>query len=135
MKSGGFLGYGDPMVATGYTRPSPGAPWTSALGLHGRHGSAAGGVFATAADLLAFDHALRTHLLLDARMTAWFLGNPADEERARAVAAYGIAGGAQGANASLESNGTWTIVTLGNLDPPNAVRVGEALAGALNAGR
>jgi len=44
---------------------------------------------------------------------------------------YGIAGGAPGANASLESNGVWTIVTLGNLDPPNAVRVGEALASAL----
>jgi hypothetical protein len=42
-----------------------------------------------------------------------------------------FAGGAPGANASLESNGVWTIVTLGNLDPPNAVRVGEALASAL----
>jgi hypothetical protein len=44
---------------------------------------------------------------------------------------YGIAGGARGANASLESNGAWTVVTLGNLDPPNAVRVGTAIAGAL----
>ena len=44
---------------------------------------------------------------------------------------YGIAGGALGANASLESNGVWTVVTLGNLDPPNAVRVGTAIAGSL----
>jgi hypothetical protein len=30
---------------------------------------------------------------------------------------YGIASGAQGANASRESNEPWTIVTLGNLAP------------------
>ena len=135
MKSAGFLAYGDAGVAPGYTRPSAAAPWRTALGLHGRHGSAAGGAFATAADLLAFDNALRTRVLLDAKTTAWYFDNPADETRARAADAYGIAGGAKGANASLESNGTWTIVTLGNLYPPNAVRVGEALAGALYAGR
>ena len=131
MKSAGFPAYGDPNVAPGYTRRSPDAPWTSAIGLHGHHGSAAGGSFATVADLLAFDNALRTRVLLDAKTTAWFFENPSDENRARAMDPYGIAGGAQGANASLESNGTWTVVTLGNLDPPNAVRVGEALSAAL----
>ncbi len=131
MKRTGFLGYGDAGVAPGYTRISPDAPWTSALALHGRHGSAAGGAFATAADLLAFDNALRTHVLLDAKTTAWYFGNPADETAARAADEVGIAGGSPGANASLESNGTWAIVALGNVDPPNAVRVGTALAGAL----
>jgi hypothetical protein len=48
---------------------------------------------------------------------------------------YGIAGGAPGANSSLESNGVWTVITLGNLDPPNAVRVGTALAEALYGNR
>ena len=89
------------------------------------------GAYATARDLLAFDNAIRTRVLLDARMTAWFFDNPADQSRARATDRYGIAGGAPGANASLESNGAWTIVSLGNLDPPNAVRVGEVLASAL----
>jgi hypothetical protein len=131
MKTAGFLAYGDARVATGYTRPSPDAPWTSARGLHGHHGSAAGGSFGTARDLLAFDNAIRTHVLLDAKMTAWYFGNPADANRPRAMDPYGIAGGALGANASLESNGVWAVVTLGNLDPPNAVRVGTTLAGAL----
>jgi CubicO group peptidase (beta-lactamase class C family) len=135
MKRAGFLTYGDAGVAPGYTRPSPAAPWTPALGRHGHHGSGAGGAFATAADLLAFDSALRTRVLLDAKTTAWYFENPADETLARAMDGYGIAGGADGANASLESNGTWTIVTLGNLDPPNAVRVGVAIAGALYASR
>lgn len=131
MSTAGFLAFGDPQVALGYTRQSPSQPWTSALTLHGHHGSAAGGAYATARDLLAFDNALRTHVLLDAKTTAWFFENPADESRPRAMDEYGILGGAPGANASLESNGAWTIVTLGNLDPPNAQRVGTALSQAL----
>jgi len=131
MKTAGFLAFGDPQVALGYTRSSSDQPWTSALEMHGHHGSAAGGAYATVRDLLAFDNAIRTRVLLDAKTTAWFFENPADQSRARALDDYGIAGGAPGANASLESNGAWTIVTLGNLDPPNAVRVGTALATAL----
>jgi hypothetical protein len=102
--------------------------------MHGHHGSAAGGAYATVGDLLAFDTAIRARVLLDAKMTAWFFENPADESRTRAMDPYGIAGGAPGANASLESNGAYAIVTLGNLDPPNAVRVGEVLAHALYGG-
>ena len=131
MKTAGFLAFDDPQVAMGYTRKAPDQPWISAINMHGHHGSAAGGAYATARDLLAFDNAIRTRVLLDARMTAWFFDNPADQSRARATDRYGIAGGAPGANASLESNGAWTIVSLGNLDPPNAVRVGEVLASAL----
>ncbi len=134
MKTAGFLAYGDPKVAPGYTRTSPGAPLTSAIDLHGHHGSAAGGAYATAGDLLAFDNALRTHVLLDAKTTAWYFDNPEDQTLPRAKDTFGIAGGAPGANTSLESNGTWTIVTLGNLDPPNAVRVGATLSRALYGG-
>jgi len=131
MKTAGFLAYGDPDVAEGYTRESPDAPWKSAVTMHGHHGSAAGGSYGTVRDLLAFDNAIRTHVLLDAKGTAWFFENPSDAAKPRAMDGYGIAGGARGANASLESNGAWTVVTLGNLDPPNAVRVGTAIAGAL----
>ncbi|HKW02736.1 MAG TPA: serine hydrolase domain-containing protein [Vicinamibacterales bacterium] len=131
MTTAGFLAYGDPDVAPPYTRRTPDAPWSSAIGMHGRHGSAAGGAFGTVRDLLAFDTAIRTHVLIDAKTTAWFFDNPADERAPRALDAYGIAGGATGANASLESDGTWAVITLGNLDPPNAVRVGTAIAGAL----
>ena len=135
MTTAGFLAYGDPDVAPPYTRRTPDAPWTSAIGMHGHHGSAAGGVFGTVRDLLAFDTAIRTHVLLDAKTTAWFFDNAADENHPRALDPYGIAGGAQGANASLESDGNWAVITLGNLDPPNAVRVGTAIAGALRGGR
>ena len=135
LTTAGFLAYVDPDVAPPYTQRTPDAPWSSAIGMHGSHGSAAGGVFGTARDLLAFDTAIRTRVLLDAKTTAWFFDNPADEQLPRALDAYGIAGGAPGANASLESDGTWAVITLGNLDPPNAVRVGTAIAGALRGGR
>jgi CubicO group peptidase (beta-lactamase class C family) len=131
MKTAGFLAYGDSDVALGYTRTSPDSPWTSAIDKHGHHGSAAGGSYGTVRDLLAFDNAIRTHVLLDGASTAWFFENPSDANTPRAMDAYGIAGGARGANASLESNGAWTVVVLGNLDPPNAVRMGTAIAGAL----
>jgi CubicO group peptidase (beta-lactamase class C family) len=134
MRRAGFLAFGDPDVALGYSRRAPDQPWTSAIDLHGHHGSAAGGAYATARDLLAFDNALRTHVLLGAKGTAWYFDNPADRDAPRAMDPYGIAGGAPGANASLESNGVWTVVVVGNLDPPNAVRVGTALAAALYGG-
>ena len=80
MKTAGFLAYGDPEVAPAYTRPSPSAPWASADTAHGHRGSAAGGSYGTVRDLLAFDNAIRTHALLDAKMTAWFFDNPADAD-------------------------------------------------------
>jgi D-alanyl-D-alanine carboxypeptidase len=135
MQTAGFFAYGDPDVAPGYTRRSPDAPWTSAVGMHGHHGSAAGGSYGTVRDLLAFDTAIRTRVLLDEKSTAWFFESPSAATTPRARDAYGIAGGAPGANSSLESNGAWTIVVLGNLDPPNAVRMGTAIAGALYGAR
>jgi D-alanyl-D-alanine carboxypeptidase len=115
-------------VAIGYTRQGPGTPGTLRTNetMHGAAGSAAGGAYATAADLLAFDSALRDGRLLDAKMTAWVLGGGGGTGR-RAAAPLGIAGGAPGCNADLESDGTWTVVVVGNLDPPNAVRVGKAI--------
>ena len=131
MKTAGFLAYGDPKVALGYTRPTPDDAWTSAVSLHGHHGSAAGGAYATARDLLAFDEAIRMRVLLDAKTTAWYFNNPSDAATPRAMDHYAIAGGAPGANASIGTTGAWTIVVLGNLDPPNAVRLGDPLARAL----
>jgi D-alanyl-D-alanine carboxypeptidase len=130
MKTAGFLTAADANVAPGYTRASPSSPWTSAASQHPARGSAAGGSFGGVRDLLAFDSALRTHTFFDARTTAWFLRSEA-AAGPRALARYAIAGGAPGANTSLESGAGWTIVTLGNLDPPNASRVGRALATAL----
>ena len=103
----------------------------SNVAMHGAAGSAAGGGYATAADLLAFDSALRTGTLLDAQRTGWMLnGGPAGS--GRAAGGLGVAGGAPGINAALESDGTWTIVVLANLDPPAATSVAQAIRKALS---
>jgi CubicO group peptidase (beta-lactamase class C family) len=127
MTTAGFLSYGDAGVAMGYTGQTG---ELSAIDNHGRRGSAAGGSFGRAADLLAFDNALRERRLLDAKGTAWFYGAE-PVETGRAAGAIGIAGGARGANCVLDANGTWTIAVTGNLDPPNAGRVGQAIRAAL----
>lgn len=115
-------------VARGYTRRSPegGAVLKDNADMHGVAGSAAGGAYATAADLLAFDNALREHRLADASTTAWVLGNDLPTT-GRAGGELGIAGGAPGVNAILESNGTWTTIVLANLDPPAAGQLGTGL--------
>ena len=123
-----------PRTAIGYTRRngpgSPDGPLQPNIARLGASGSAAGGGYATAADLLAFDTALRTGVLLDPARTGWVLNSgPAGPGRARG--GLGAAGGAPGLNADLESDGTWTVVVLANLDPPAAERVGRAIHRAL----
>jgi CubicO group peptidase (beta-lactamase class C family) len=117
-------------AAIGYTRRGGPGPDSGPLrpngSLHGSSGSGAGGGYATAADLLAFDTALRTGKLLDPTRTAWMLNVPA-VEGSRARAAIGAAGGAPGINAALESDGVWTVVVLANLDPPAATDLAQAL--------
>jgi CubicO group peptidase (beta-lactamase class C family) len=131
MTGAGFVGYGDPDVAPGYTRQgSANGTLVSNVAMHGRHGSAAGGAYARAVDLLAFDNAVREGRLLDARMTGWYF-EAAPITNGRATGAIGIAGGAPGTNAVLESDGTWTIIVVGNLDPPNAMRVATAIGRGL----
>ena len=129
MKGAGFLAMDDlqPDVAIGYTRPTGGGEGALQANhaMHGQRGSAAGGSYARAADLLAFDNALREKRLLDPKMTAWFLGGEAAPGRARG--SLGIAGGAPGVNAILESDGVWTVAVVGNLDPPTAERLGVGL--------
>jgi CubicO group peptidase (beta-lactamase class C family) len=116
-------------AAIGYTRRGQGpadGPLHPNGSMHGRSGSAAGGSYATATDLLAFDTAVRTGTLLDPARTAWMF-NASSVEPGRARAAIGAAGGAPGINAALESNGTWTVVALANLDPPAAVELAQSL--------
>ena len=121
-------------TATGYTRRTgpgrPDGPLRPNTSMHGVSGSAAGGGYATAADLLAFDTALRSGALLDPARTGWMLGSgPAGPGRARG--GLGVAGGAPGINAAIEADGTWTIVVLANLDPPAAIGVAQAIRHAL----
>ena len=103
--------------AVGYTRRSPdrGGALRPNTDMMGAAGSAAGGGFATAADLLA-----------DARQTAWLLDIPAVTP-GRSQGHLGAAGGAPGINAVLESNAEWAVVVLANLDPPSAEQLGRAI--------
>ncbi len=123
MKAAGFLRGDRPAadVAQSYSRELPGSAGrlANAREAHGAAGSAAGGCYATAADLLAFDEALRTGRLLDAARTAWILGDVVSTA-ARAPGAIAIAGGAPGVNAQLESDEAWAVAVVANLDPPAA---------------
>lgn len=107
-------------IALGYTRRGPrtsgaaGAPpLVSSVALHGMAGSAAGGSYSTALDLLAF---------VNAAKAGAFPGANGD---------MGIAGGAPGTSAVIESSGEWTVIVLTNLDPPTGEELGTAIARAL----
>ena len=115
-------------VSYGHVR-GPNAPYENTRPLHGAAGSGAGGAYATAKDLLAFDEALRNGRLVDTKTTAWVLrGEP---KAGRNDAEMGIGGGGPGTNAVLESGGTWTVIVTANVDPPVPETVGVALARAL----
>ncbi|HEX8693507.1 MAG TPA: serine hydrolase domain-containing protein [Longimicrobium sp.] len=111
-----------PNTALGYTRGGPGTPGTGPLRrndetLPGR-GSAAGGGYSTARDLLRFVQALRERRIAN--------GPPAG---------IGIAGGAPGINASLDGDlpGGYDLVVLANLDPPAAEAIARQVRAWLGA--
>jgi D-alanyl-D-alanine carboxypeptidase len=106
----------NPNVAIGYTQQTGDKRLLSNVLMHGASGSAAGGGYATAADLMSYAEALRH-------------GRIPDVPPAKDV---GIAGGAPGINSVLEQNGPWTVIVLSNLDPPAAEDVGRSLARALS---
>jgi CubicO group peptidase (beta-lactamase class C family) len=120
-------------TAQQYSRQLPGSKGSlqNAREAHGVTGSAAGGAYASAGDLLAFDDAMRTGKLLDDKMAAWFLESEPAAAGTRARGGIGIAGGAPGTNALLESDERWAVAVVGNLDPPASVGVGQAIKRAL----
>ncbi len=124
-----------PSAARPYGRPTPGSPLQDVSSWHGPAASAAGGLYATAGDLLAFDNALREFRLLGREKTAAVLDQAGLPKGRRAGGRAGFAGGAPGSNALLLGDGEWTVVVLCNLDPPIAMAVGEALFAALQAHR
>jgi D-alanyl-D-alanine carboxypeptidase len=129
MTGAGFLSYGEPKVALGYERE--GDQLVHRTAEDGRRGSAAGGVFMRAADLLAFDTAIRDGRLLNPKMTAWYL-RLTEEPKGRASGRNAIAGGTGGANAVMDATAAWGVFVVSNLDPPAANRLAPAIVGALN---
>ena len=103
----------EPDIAQGYTRRGGDGSLTNNLAMHGVTGSAAGGGYSTALDLLTYVKAVKAGRFPNA--------NPE----------MGIAGGAPGINAIIEARGEWTVIVLANLDPPAAGQVGMAIADAL----
>lgn len=104
-------------VAIGYTKrgAATGGLVANTRFLPGR-GSAAGGGYSTAGDLLALLNALRARAIA--------AGPPAG---------IGAAGGADGLNALIEGDmpGGYDLIVLANLDPPAAGQIGETVRGWL----
>lgn len=135
MASTGFFAADQPVpnVAIGYT--SHGAPdgeVRNNLFLLPVIGSPAGSSFSTVDDLLRFDRALREHRLADAEHSEWVLGGPepgsgAEPSAPPSRAGIGVAGGAPGVSAVLESNGRLTVIALSNFDEPGAADIGSHL--------
>lgn len=110
-------------TAIGYTRGGQDAPADAQLQrntdfLPGK-GSAAGGGYSTAHDLLRLLNALRAHKIAEAPEAGM----------------VGVAGGAPGLNASMEGDlpGRYDVIVLANLDPPAAERVSRLIRTALGA--
>ena len=101
------------LCAIGYTRRTDDGQLKSNVYMHGAAGSAAGGGYSTAMDLFAYVKAMRQ-------------GRFPGGDRG-----LGIAGGAPGTNAIVESNGDWTVVVLTNFDPPTGEQLGLAIMRAL----
>jgi CubicO group peptidase (beta-lactamase class C family) len=132
-----------PNRAVGYTREGSGPqaapqgpPRVNVYALPAR-GSSAGGGSSTAADLLAFDVAMRHDKLLPTVWTDWYFSDksapPAASPRGKRSGASGFAGGTAGVNAVIESDldTGYTIVVLSNVDPPSAEQVSKKLRGWL----
>jgi CubicO group peptidase (beta-lactamase class C family) len=141
-----------PGMATGYTRLHDGDP----LGLDARRtnvmslpwrGSAAGGGYSTAPDLLAFARALRSGKILSREMAERVTSAKVDakfgpnlrygygfiSERMSERDVRGHGGGAPGINSDLKIfwDGDMTVVVMGNYDPPAAQNLAGEIAGFL----
>jgi CubicO group peptidase (beta-lactamase class C family) len=104
----------EPDIALGYTRRGGDGTLRSNIAMHGVTGSAAGGGYSTALDLLMYVRAVRANR---------FPGSEPD---------MGVAGGAPGISAIVEARGEWVVIVLSNFDPPTGEQIGVAIADALS---
>ena len=139
MTHSGFWAADEPIpnIAEGYTRMEP-------EGDHGPlrsnrfdlpiKGNSAGSAQSTVSDLLKFDNALRDHKLLPPAYTMWYFRGPepkpgetGDSDAKREFAETGIAGGAPGVSATLESDGRLAVIVLANFDAPITESIARSL--------
>jgi CubicO group peptidase (beta-lactamase class C family) len=106
-------------TANGYTRRNPKGELLNNVDTRPYRGSAAGGGYSNAEDLMKFSLALKS-----GKLTI-----PDDDGNPRKDAGIGIAGGANGINALLLVNVQtgYTIIVLSNYDPPSAEKVGTQI--------
>jgi CubicO group peptidase (beta-lactamase class C family) len=135
-----------PNLAEGYTRnwdgnEHPGTSRRRNLYTRPARGSSAGGGYSTAADMLRFANALKSDTLLSPAYTDWLLNGSEPSARSKITAGprskgnLGIAGGAPGINAALELDleTGYTVIVLGNYDPPAATDVARKIRRLLGA--
>ncbi len=118
MDSTGFLQADgiNPDVAVGYAHPEHGGALQSNVLMNGAAGCAAGGGYSSTGDLFRYSEALRTQRIPDVASSN----------------SLNVGGGAPGINAVVHESGPWTVVVLGNLDPPAAEIIGSALTRSLS---
>jgi CubicO group peptidase (beta-lactamase class C family) len=138
-------------LSTGYTRmgprPGPPGPLRPNTDTLPYRGTAAGGGYSTARDLLKFVNGLNAHRLLDATHTAWLLKPRLPAARPGAEQALGFSvrtfeggrksvghgGGAPGMNGELYyfPDTRFTVIVLSNLDPPAATELADYVVATL----
>lgn len=106
--------------ANGYTKRNPKNELVNNINTRPARGSAAGGGYSTAGDLLKFSLALQS-----GKLTV-----PDDDGAPQKEVRTGIAGGADGINGILMVNGQtgYTIIVLSNYDPPSATKTGSQIS-------
>jgi len=106
-----------PNLAEGYRRNEKGERVNN-VDTRPARGSSAGGGYSTVGDLLKFSIALLDNKFLSAEATKRIVGG-----------GIGVAGGAPGINSELEIDprSGYTIIVMGNYDPPNAANVNRRI--------
>ena len=124
-----------PNVASGYTREAAGeGPRRNNIFSRPARGNSAGGGYSTAEDLLKYSLALQSgKLRLPSFRESTGAEKPGPAGHRTSFAGVGIAGGASGINAALESSSAsgYTSVVMSNYDPPSAEKVAREIRGWL----
>ncbi len=114
-------GDGTPGLARGYTREgASGGSEVDNAPTRPAHGSAAGGGYSTAGDLLAFDRALFAGKLCSPGWAAWVAGGArpgAGDPGAPGAPGFAAAGGAPGVSTEWLHEGDRVLIVLTNRDP------------------
>ena len=130
MKDTGFLEaeYPASNVASGYTPNGMDGKmqdhWRNNVYTRPARGSSAGGGYSTALDLLKLANALHSGKLIVPTFGAAVAGRPLPQ---RDPDGLGIAGGAPGINATLDTGvaGRYIVIVMSNYDPPSAMDVAK----------